>query len=94
MTAMEQTSLSHYDGPVPRYTSYPTAAQFDATVGSDQHCAWLRDLNGIFAALYLYVPFWGNSAGIAPATRWRCAAKVRSTSMSTHSIVSWICLPG
>lgn len=54
---MEQTRLSHYDGPVPRYTSYPTAAQFDASVGPDRHCAWLRDLNGAFAALYLHVPF-------------------------------------
>ena len=46
-----------YDRPVPRYTSYPTAAQFDARVGPAQHRAWLAELNGSSAALYLHVPF-------------------------------------
>jgi oxygen-independent coproporphyrinogen-3 oxidase len=54
---MERASLAPYDGPVPRYTSYPTAAQFDAAVGPARHDAWLRELNGGFAALYLHVPF-------------------------------------
>lgn len=46
-----------YDRPVPRYTSYPTAAQFTDSVGAAQHGDWLRDLNGGSAALYLHVPF-------------------------------------
>lgn len=46
-----------YDRPVPRYTSYPTAAQFDAMVGPAQHRAWLAGLNASSAALYLHVPF-------------------------------------
>ena len=54
---MERVSFASYDGPVPRYTSYPTAAQFDAAVGPAQHEKWLRHLNGVFAALYLHVPF-------------------------------------
>jgi oxygen-independent coproporphyrinogen-3 oxidase len=46
-----------YDRLVPRYTSYPTAAQFHRGVGPAQHQAWLADLNGMSAALYLHVPF-------------------------------------
>ena len=42
---------------VPRYTSYPTAAQFHRGVGPAQHKAWLADLNETSAALYLHVPF-------------------------------------
>lgn len=48
---------SAYDRLVPRYTSYPTAAQFDARVGPAQHRAWLADLNTSSAAFYLHVPF-------------------------------------
>ena len=54
---MKPATLAAYDRPVPRYTSYPTAAQFDATVGSAQHADWLSDLNGSTASLYLHVPF-------------------------------------
>ncbi|HZY54880.1 MAG TPA: coproporphyrinogen III oxidase, partial [Reyranella sp.] len=50
-------ALAGYDRPVPRYTSYPTAAQFEAGVGPAQHRAWLADLNETSAALYLHVPF-------------------------------------
>lgn len=54
---MEASTIAAYDRPVPRYTSYPTAAQFDASVGPAEHAAWLRDLNATSAALYLHVPF-------------------------------------
>lgn len=54
---MKPATLAAYDRPVPRYTSYPTAAQFDAAVGPAQHAEWLRDLNGSAASLYLHVPF-------------------------------------
>jgi oxygen-independent coproporphyrinogen-3 oxidase len=46
-----------YDRPVPRYTSYPTAAQFGPAVGAAQHAEWLGALNDGSAALYLHVPF-------------------------------------
>src|SRR5512137_2814835 len=52
-----QTLLAAYDRPVPRYTSYPTAAQFTAAVGPKQHANWLRQLAGGSASLYLHVPF-------------------------------------
>lgn len=54
---MKPAMLTAYDRPVPRYTSYPTAAQFDAAVGPAQHADWLGDLNGAVASLYLHVPF-------------------------------------
>ena len=51
-----------YDRPVPRYTSFPTAAQFHGGVGPVEHRAWLQELalNGATmadATLYLHVPF-------------------------------------
>ncbi|MBI3198647.1 MAG: oxygen-independent coproporphyrinogen III oxidase [Rhodospirillales bacterium] len=54
---MEPAILAAYDRPVPRYTSYPTAAQFDSSIGPEQHAGWLGDLKGGEAALYLHVPF-------------------------------------
>lgn len=54
---MEPAILAAYDRPVPRYTSYPTAAQFDAAVGPTQYWDWLKDLNHESAVLYMHVPF-------------------------------------
>ena len=54
---MEASTIAAYDKPVPRYTSYPTAAQFDASVGPAEHVAWLEELNSNSAAVYLHVPF-------------------------------------
>jgi oxygen-independent coproporphyrinogen III oxidase len=54
---MEPALLAAYDRPVPRYTSYPTAAQFAPLVGPAEHAAWLRDLNEVSASLYLHIPF-------------------------------------
>jgi oxygen-independent coproporphyrinogen III oxidase len=54
---MEPALLAAYDRPVPRYTSYPTAAQFTASVGAAEHARWLGDLAAGSAALYLHVPF-------------------------------------
>lgn len=54
---MEPAILAAYDRPVPRYTSYPTAAQFDSSIGPEQHAGWLSSLKAGEAALYLHVPF-------------------------------------
>ncbi|QFU15590.1 oxygen-independent coproporphyrinogen III oxidase [Microvirga thermotolerans] len=44
--------------PVPRYTSYPTAAEFSAAVGSREHEAWLRRLDPRESvSVYLHVPY-------------------------------------
>lgn len=55
---MDPELLQRYDRPVPRYTSYPTAAQFSSAVGPAQHAAWLRALPpGDVVTAYLHVPF-------------------------------------
>ena len=54
---MDATTLAAYDKAVPRYTSYPTAAQFDGRVGPVEHAAWLRELGGTVATFYFHVPF-------------------------------------
>lgn len=54
---MEATTLAAYDKAVPRYTSYPTAAQFDARIGPTEHAAWLRELGSEYATFYFHVPF-------------------------------------
>ena len=43
---------------VPRYTSYPTAADFEPTVGGANHKAWLTSLNRQESiSVYLHVPY-------------------------------------
>lgn len=54
---MDRALVATYDKPVPRYTSYPTAAQFTTAVGPSEHVSWLKDLDRTEAALYLHVPF-------------------------------------
>ena len=49
--------LAAYDRPVPRYTSYPTAAQFHGGVAPADHRAWLAGLSDARATVYLHVPF-------------------------------------
>lgn len=50
--------LVRYGGNLPRYTSYPTAAQFDTTVGAAEADGWLRAVPaGMPISLYLHVPF-------------------------------------
>ncbi len=54
---MEPATIAAYDRPVPRYTSYPTAAQFDSSVGPREYEDWLGELRAVETALYLHVPF-------------------------------------
>jgi oxygen-independent coproporphyrinogen-3 oxidase len=54
---MDAKTVASYDRPVPRYTSYPTAAQFHGAVGPVQHRAWLPDLARTCSTVYLHVPF-------------------------------------
>lgn len=43
---------------VPRYTSYPTAAEFSSAVGSAEHARWLQSIGaGEPVSLYLHVPY-------------------------------------
>ncbi len=54
---MDAQTIAAYDRSVPRYTSYPTAAQFHGAVGAVQHKAWLADLERACSTVYLHVPF-------------------------------------
>ena len=55
---MSQTYRAEWDRAVPRYTSYPTAAQFHASVGAAAYRRWLGvvDLGGA-VSLYLHIPY-------------------------------------
>ncbi|MCE2565348.1 oxygen-independent coproporphyrinogen III oxidase [Komagataeibacter sp. FNDCF1] len=58
MNAADSTLLSRYGGNLPRYTSYPTAAQFSDAVGPADSRAWLSTLPATQPlSLYLHVPF-------------------------------------
>lgn len=56
---MTEIAVKHYASlAVPRYTSYPTAADFTPAIGKDQYEAWLRRLRqGEPVSLYLHVPY-------------------------------------
>lgn len=55
---LDRTTLLNYDGRVPRYTSYPTAAQFHDGVGPAEAAAWLSQVPADQpVSLYLHVPF-------------------------------------
>lgn len=56
---MKAEILARYaDRPLPRYTSYPTAPHFIATVGSGSYRQWLGAVrSGSDASLYLHLPF-------------------------------------
>jgi len=50
--------LDRYGGPVPRYTSYPTAPHFSAAVGPEVYRQWLSGAGGDDPlSLYVHVPF-------------------------------------
>lgn len=62
-----------YDRPVPRYTSYPTAAQFHGAVGPVEHRTWLGGLASGSATVYLHVPFCARLC-------WYCACNTSAMS--------------
>ena len=55
---MNAPTLLKYAARVPRYTSYPTAAQFHAGIGAACYSAWLERLDPAQAvSIYCHVPF-------------------------------------
>ena len=57
---------------VPRYTSYPTVAQFQADVGRDHHDSWLAALpDTASVAVYIHVPYCERLC-------WFCACRTQS----------------
>lgn len=55
---MNDVARRYADRSVPRYTSYPTAADFTPMVGAADHAAWLGKVDaGQSVSLYLHVPY-------------------------------------
>lgn len=55
---MNQTLLQKYGGNVPRYTSYPTAAQFHGGITAENYAGWLGEIEAEEAvSLYLHIPY-------------------------------------
>ncbi len=72
----ERTQLARlglFDAKVPRYTSYPTAPQFDGSVGPSEFTDWIEALpqNGE-VSLYLHIPFCRRLC-------WFCACRTQGT---------------
>lgn len=70
---MDDATLLGLERNVPRYTSYPTAAQFGGSVDGSNHRAWLNALpGGGDVALYVHVPY-------CRALCWYCACHTTVT---------------
>src|SRR5689334_22321352 len=55
---MIETLRAQLAGPVPRYTSYPTAVQFHPGITSAVYRKWLEELDtSADVSLYLHIPF-------------------------------------
>jgi oxygen-independent coproporphyrinogen-3 oxidase len=69
-TAFDADLIQRYGGSVPRYTSYPTALQFDAGFGADAlRDAVMRTAADAAPSLYVHVPFCANPCFYCACTR-------------------------
>ena len=71
--------LIKYDRPVPRYTSYPTAAAFDASVGPAQMAAQLQLPTADPLSLYVHVPFCRHAC-------WYCGCNRVTTQLGSKVV--------
>lgn len=75
--------IGRYDANVPRYTSYPTAAQFTTAIGSDDWGRWLEAVPPDEAvSLYVHIPFCRTLC-------WYCACNTRAVNR-TETIRSYV----
>ena len=65
--------LGLFDVKVPRYTSYPTAAQFRDTVGPGDYARWMTEIpENARVSLYVHIPFCRRLC-------WFCACRTQGT---------------
>jgi oxygen-independent coproporphyrinogen-3 oxidase len=70
---MRPETVERFSAPVPRYTSYPTAARFNGAVGGLQFATALAALDGRSpASLYVHVPFCSELC-------WYCGCSTKAT---------------
>lgn len=68
--AFDAELIRRYGGSVPRYTSYPTALQFDERFGlAELHAALERSVGAAAPSLYLHVPFCASPCFYCACTR-------------------------
>jgi oxygen-independent coproporphyrinogen-3 oxidase len=79
--------LLKYDGPVPRYTSYPTAAAFHGGVGAPQLAAQLAQPCEAPLSLYVHVPFCRHAC-------WYCGCNRVTTQLGSKVVRPYLAALG
>jgi oxygen-independent coproporphyrinogen III oxidase len=75
--------LLKYDRPVPRYTSYPTAAAFSSAVGADQLRSQLAQPSDAPLSLYVHVPFCRHAC-------WYCGCNRVTTQLGSTVVEPYL----
>ena len=75
--------LLKYDKPVPRYTSYPTAAAFSSAVGAAQMAAQLAQPSTAPLSLYVHVPFCRHAC-------WYCGCNRVTTHAGSKAVAPYL----
>ncbi len=75
--------LLKYDRPLPRYTSYPTAASFSKDVGEDELRVQLSNTNKSPLSLYVHVPFCRHGC-------WYCGCNRITTNLGSKVVEPYL----